>query len=144
MEVVLKKTKITKSIVEQSLSGNYSLMYEKLDNYTILGWCSHKTGKYTIRRVLLYNKLNNFIIKLPYSSPEKITIKEEIVQRDDKNCKGGYVFPVVKIIIVQYPDLNNSLRLEQREDETYEDMEEKLKNIKDFYRIVNEKGQIYL
>lgn len=141
MEVELKKTKITKSIVEQSLSGNYSILYN-WTNYDILGWCSTKSGKYTVRKVLLYDRIRNSVVKWQYTSPSKITMIEESVQRDDKN--GGYIFPVLKKIKIPYEDLNNTLTLEQAEDETYEDMEQKLKKIKEFYNIVNQKGQIYL
>lgn len=144
MEVILKKTKITKSIVEQSLSGSLSLTYEKLENHDILGWCIVKKGKYAYRLVLIYNNKTNQLFKLNYTAGtgDRILMTEESVQRSDN--KGGYIFPVVKKIKILYPDLNNSSIIEQREDETYEDMEEKLKSIRDFYKIVNEKGQIYL
>ena len=41
MEVVLKKTKITKSILQQSIYGHESL-YIGNPNYDFLGWCRIK------------------------------------------------------------------------------------------------------
>ena len=46
MEVILKKTKITKSILEQSLIGNDSL-YLGHPSFDILGWCNVIKGKFT-------------------------------------------------------------------------------------------------
>lgn len=139
MEVELKKTKITKSIVEQSLSGSYNLMHQN-HNYDILGWCLIKK----IRKVLLYNRLTNQILTLPYVKffGDDIKIEEKGEQRSDGN--GGWIYPNIKKIRIYFCDLSACTYISQDENQTFEDMENIFTKVKDFYKQVNQKGQIYL
>ena len=56
MEILLKKTIITKSIIEQVLPPDIN----KLDLYNILGFCIFKKYKW----ILLYNDCSNDLRKL--------------------------------------------------------------------------------
>jgi hypothetical protein len=139
--VELKKTKITKSIVDQSLRGNYSIY---LDNksYDILGWCL-MTGKSKLRYTLLYERASNQVIKLPHIVSEKdVELTHEGVQRGSN--KGGWVFPVVYRIKVRWRDFNNTQYVYEQFEDSDEIALEKFQKVKDFVHIVNQKSQIYL
>lgn len=141
MIVELKKTKITKSIVQQSLLGSYSLFYN-WEGYDVLGWCLVKT-KHNIRWTLLYKRISNQIIILPYiSNHKKLEIIEKTVQK--QNPEGGYSFPLILFIKVYCNDLNSTITILEQTTETNEQMNEKFNKCKEFLTIVNQKGQIYL
>lgn len=57
MEILLKKSKITKSILNQTLRSTES----DLENSEILGWCIHNTIKY----IVLYCKDTKILTKFP-------------------------------------------------------------------------------
>jgi len=139
MEVELKKTKITKSIVDQSLSGGYNLIYHNL-HFDILGWCLIKN----IRKVLLYNRLTNQIFTLPYAKFFGDDIRIEDAQEQRSDGKGGWVFPTIKKVKIYCCDLHNTITFSQDVSQTFEDMENIFTKVKDFYKQVNQKGQIYL
>jgi hypothetical protein len=62
MEILLKKTKITKAILEQIVSTNYTECQEYSKNPdSILGWCIVKD----VRWVIFYNQISNKVSKLP-------------------------------------------------------------------------------
>lgn len=58
MEVVLKKTKITSSILSQSEKATISDMI----NETIIGWCVFKDNKY----IVLYDSVKNLLYKYKF------------------------------------------------------------------------------
>lgn len=138
--VELKKVKITKSIIDQSLLLNWQVM-SNWNNYDILGFCVIKNT----RIVLLYNRVNQVINKCRFVDIYKkdcITIEDTQQQFDDKN--GGYIFRTGKKICINFTDLNNSITLYQSENETLEDITKEFEKIKEFHKIVNQNGQIYI
>lgn len=143
MEVVLKKSKITKSIIDQSLRGLYSLYYS-WDGYEILGWVGIKKSKEYYRWTLLYKKATQQIIKIPYIDNEsRIKIVKKSKQLRDGN--QGWIFPELLYIQISFPDRFSGF--ENHQDyptETDEEMNDKFEKLKEHIRIVNEKGQIYI
>lgn len=143
MIVELKRTKVTKSIVDQSLMGRYRLFYDWETFYDVLGWCMIKSGKSYLRYVLLYYRIDNRIIKLPFILLDKdIELYKEGVQRGDG--KNGYTFPIVYKLKVRWANFNNSQLLVEQTDETDEQMEALFLKVKQFKKLVEQKGQIYL
>lgn len=142
MTVELKKTKITTSIVNQSLLGNYSLFYN-CEGYDMLGWCLIKAKKGYVRYNILYRRATNQIIKLPYILKDShIELIKESVQRSDNN--GGYIYPTVYKLKIHWYDFNNTQAIKEQFEETDEYMEELFKKVKGFRFITEQKGQIYL
>ena len=140
MEVILKKTKITKSIVNQSLTGSYSL-FLSWNNYDILGWCL-MDGKYKVRYILLYNRVKQTVVKLPYinNNDYEITSRNEQLEGESRGC---YRFPIVYRLQASFSDFNGrytSLIWSEEEKEVVEAKQV----LTDFLREVNQKGQIYL
>lgn len=140
MIVELKKTKITKSIVEQSLSADYGILYK---DYTVLGWCVLKLGKKSYRKSLVYNNSLNTILAFNYiEKASDIEIKNHIRQKSDNN--GGWLYLDENKINIYYRDLNNIISYGQTESMSIEDMEKFFEKLRDFCQLINEKGQIYL
>lgn len=139
MVVELKKTKVTKSIVMQSLGANDERYFNHF-NYDILGWCLIN-GKRNERLILLYDRIKNSIITLPCTSKlseGEITSRGE--QRDDG--KGGYIFPTVYRLYIYLPDLHKNKCILWSDDE--KEVITKRDNLHKFLREVEQKGQIYL
>lgn len=143
MEVILKKTKITKSIIDQSLRGPYSL-YFNWTGYDILGWVGIKRSKEYYRWTLFYKNDTNQIIKIPYiDNSNRIKYFEKGVQLPD--AKMGYIYPQLKHIEVTYPDSFSGFIFKQDYPvETEEEMDLKFEAIKNHITEVNQKGQIYI
>ena len=142
MIVELKKTKITNSIVNQSLSASCRLYYD-WENYNILGWCLIKSGKQLIRFVLLQNIKTGQILKLVYfSTVEDIKLKKENVQRGSN--EEGFTFLSVYQISIYFYDVSRTIPILRQSEQTDKEMEDIVEKIKEFYNIVREKGQIYL
>jgi hypothetical protein len=138
MEVELKKSKITKSIVDQSLIGSYSIFYNQ-EGYDVLGWCFIKNLRY----VLLYKRLTNQIIKLPYVVHiSDIKFYKERTQKGSSD--GGYTFPEIYYLKAYCSDFRNTIPILIQNTETDEQMETYHKNVTMFVTLVNLKGQIYL
>lgn len=141
MVVELKKTKITKSIVDQSLLGNYNLYYN-WDNYNILGWCLMRKSKHSYRYVLLYNNLSKSIVKLKYILKDshvelsKNRVKKAIIE-------GRYIYPELTSIKIYFIDFSDSQFIFQQTDES-EDIISLFNKVKEFIAEVELKGQIYL
>jgi hypothetical protein len=143
MVVELKKTKITKSIVDQSLFGRDSLFYNWENNYDLLEWCVIKANKKLLRYNLLYHKNDKQIIKLPYIVYENhIELYKETVQRGSD--KEGWIFTMVYKLKLRWADFGNSRNILEQTEETDEKMQEFFQKVKDFKYLVEQKGQIYL
>jgi|GEM_PF-5376284 len=138
MEVLLKKTKITKSVVNQSLLGSSSL-YLDHSNYDVLGWCL-LSGKRDVRYILLYNRIKNTIVRLQYTDVSEITTESKNVQRG--SSQEGYTYPMTYYLHIYCRDFGRSLTVVYSENEQ-EVLLEKEKLIA-FLREVNQKGQIYV
>jgi hypothetical protein len=136
MDVLLKKTKITKSILDQSLSGNSSL-YLGHPNYEVLGWCSVLKGKYRYNYILLYNKAGNTIVKLNYPNSKNIYEEDKGEQtRKDGSPYDDWYFPTYYYLKLADIQIIRTLDKSVRD-------EVKIK-LQKFLREVEQKGQIYI
>lgn len=54
MEVILKRTKITSSILKQTVSAKEEDL--KNTSFKVLGWCNYYINKHTFKYILLYNE----------------------------------------------------------------------------------------
>lgn len=143
MDVILKKTKITKSIIDQSLRGSYGLHYN-WEGYDILGWVGIKKAKEYYRWTLLYKRNTHQIIKIPYiDKVSSVEYYNQNVQRPGKD--GGYDYPLLRHIKVKYPDkFSQWTNIQDYLEETNEEMDSKFEAIKKHILEVNQKGQIYI
>ncbi len=120
MEVEIKKVKLTKSIIDQSLYISYSELISNFDNYDILGYVNIKH----IRTVLLYDKVKNILKKMRFVD---INRDNSICLNDEKqqftNPDGGYIYRTGKQIYLYFSDLRFSNTLSQGENESVEDIE---------------------
>lgn len=139
MNIELKKYKITSSIINQTLIGNYRLYYKNSD-YDILGWCLFKKLRYAI----LYNRKSTQLLKLPYiNNCVDLTFKKEGVQLSNNN--GGYRFPYLYRLKAYATDFKNSFPIySQTEEESDEYAESIFNDVKSFVLKVNQIGQFYL
>jgi len=142
MEVLLKKAKITKSIIAQSLIGGYSL-YLGNPNYEILGWCNFIDGKNSRRYILLYHKSDNTIVKLHAvrEGEYEIFSKEEQTRRPGSTYDDWY-FPMFHSLIVTLAIPRSTVTIVKREDLDFVKAEQE--KLKIFLREVYQKGQIYI
>lgn len=141
MEVLIRKTKITKSIVKQSLQANLEI-FKNLNNYDVLGWCLVDNRKI----VLIYDRLTQQILTYrytPFSTGKYQYLKREGVQREDK-INGGWIFPEVLFLYIEFTELNSHFKIEQKEGVTDEDMKLMLQKAQEFARTIARAGQIYL
>ena len=140
MEVVLKKTKITKSIVNQALQGSDNL-YFNMCNYNILGWCLI-TGKRNERWILLYDTIKNTLVRLPYA--QNLSESDEIRSRNEQTAdlQGGYIYPEVFRLYTYLIDQHKTHQVAcSKEESEIISQKEKLHA---FLRIVNQKGQMFI
>ena len=136
MEVYLKKTKITKSVLEQSLLGNSNL-YLGHPNYEVLGWCSIIKSKFRYSYILLYNKTDSTIVKLIY--PNSKNIYEE--EKNEQTLKEGLSYQDWYFPTYYYLKLSD-VQIIRTLDKNIRD-EGKIK-LQKFLREVEQKGQIYI
>jgi len=139
MIVELKKTKITKSILEQSMIGA-SYLYLNNFNYDILGWC---IGRKNVRYILLYHRDFKIITKLHYiNSTKAVELVEEKVDERwlTNNCK----YPEGKTIKAYLSDINTNITILTQTVESNDLMEQHFKNLKQFIQKVKTAGQIYI
>jgi len=61
MKAILKKYKITKTILQQSLRPT---QYE-ISDLEVLGWCIYKTGKISISFIVLHDEKKGIIKRIP-------------------------------------------------------------------------------
>jgi hypothetical protein len=150
MEVLLKKTKITKSIINQSLPAPIDAFLRTDFHYDVLGWCMYNGKKI----VLLYEKATNQVRTYFYtpSFGKKYQFLERAnVQRRDTNpftrrpdINGGWVFPEVCILNILDEDGIPVYRHEQNEMETDEKMKELEEKAMKYAVRVAQAGQIYI
>lgn len=136
MEVQLKRTKITKSIVDQSLVG-HNRLYLGNTNYNVLGWCSVIKGKFRHNYILLYCKLDNTVVKLYYPNTRNITEKEQ----GEQTQKVGLHYIDYDYPTYYYLSLGDTIVLRTLNKEERDSAKEQLQK---FLREVEQKGQIYL
>jgi hypothetical protein len=143
MEVLLKKVKITKSVIQQSLMGDRGL-YLGHPNYEILGWCYFIHGKNSRRYILLYDKADNVIIKLHFITEGDIEIFSKTEQvRKPGSTYDDWIFPMFHSLKV-LPEVNRSNPITIKKSEDIEEVKEAEKKLKAFLREVYQKGQIYI
>lgn len=140
MEVILRKTKITKSIVAQALQGRDEL-YTNNFNYDILGWCLI-TGKRNERWILLYDRIKNTLVRLPYA--QKLSESEEVKSRNEQtdDGQGGYIYPQVFRLYTYLIDQHRTYQIAVSKEEN--EITSKKEKLHEFLTTVNEKGQIYV
>jgi len=142
MEVLLKKAKITKSVIAQSLLGGYSL-YLGHPNYEVLGWCNFIDGKNSRRYILLYNKAESAIVKLHAvrEGDFEIISKTEQTRRPGSTYDDWY-FPMFHTLIVILTINRTNVTICKKED--LASVEADRDKLKAFLREVYQKGQIYI
>jgi hypothetical protein len=141
MEVLLKKTKITKSIINQSLPAPIDAFLRTDFHYDVLGWCMYNDKKI----VLLYEKDTNQVRTYFYtpSFGKKYQFLERAnVQRPEIN--GGWVFPEVYVLNILAEDGRTAYKHEQKESETDEKMKELEEKAMKYAVRVAQAGQIYI
>ena len=141
MEVQLKKTKITKSIIKQSLPASLTV-FRNLNSIDVLGWCL-LDGK---KIVLLYNTITNQVMTArytPFFGSKYQYLKKESVQRPNTEA-GGWDYPEVYVLYIEGEDGERVLRLEQNENMSDGDMEKILEQARDYARKIAQGGQIYI
>ncbi len=79
MEVILKKSKITNSILKQTISPKLDM---NLSNYQNLGWCIYNKERY----IILYDAENSLLYRL--LTFDRIDINEEKTRM--ALCKSRY------------------------------------------------------
>lgn len=135
MEVLLKKTKITKSILEQSLFGHASL-YIGHPNYDTLGWCRVKVGRNMRDYILIYCRATQVILKLNKYSTYSINEVIGSQQMAREGTVNDWYFPLVYIL-----KLDNTIIFRTLEEKVFNESKVKLQK---FLREVEQKGQIYI
>lgn len=136
MEVILRKTKITKSIVDQSLPGNNRL-YLGHPNYEVLGWCSMLKGKFRYNYILLYDKAGNSVLKLNYPNSKNIYEEDKGEQtRKEGTFYDDYYYPTYYYLKLSDTLIIRTLDKEGRDKGKVE--------LQKFLREVEQKGQIYI
>ena len=141
MEVQLKKTKITKSIIKQSLPASLTV-FRNLNSIDVLGWCL-LDGK---KIVLLYNTITNQVMTArytPFFGSKYQYLKKESVQRPNTEA-GGWDYPEVYVLYIDGEDGERVLRLEQSENMSDGDMEKILEQARDYAKKIAQGGQIYI
>ena len=141
MEVHLKKTKITKSIIKQSLPASLTV-FRDLNSTHVLGWCLLE-GK---RIVLLYNVITNQVMTArytPFFGSKYQFLKKENVQRSNTET-GGWDYPEINVLYIEGEDGERVLRLEQNENMSDADMEKLLEQARDYAKKISQGGQIYI
>lgn len=143
MEVQLKKTKITKSIIKQSLPASLTV-FRNLNSIEVLGWCL-LDGK---KIVLLYNTITNQVMTArytPFFGSKYQYLKKESVQVQRPNAEtGGWDYPEVNVLYIEREDGERVLRLEQDENMSDEDMKKLLEQARDYAKKIAQAGQIYI
>jgi len=143
MLVELKKVKITKSVVDQSLLGS-SYLYFGHPNYNILGWCVTRRKGSMLRYILLYDKLANTVVRLRHV----VSVKDIMMEKtnfQEPVVGGGYTYTTRYVIKVHCQDFNNTHIIRtQSPHESDKVMEEAFVHLRDFIKAVNSAGQIYI
>ncbi|QTV05366.1 hypothetical protein [Faecalibacter bovis] len=118
VEVILKKTKISSTILKQTIKTTYSLSKNK--NYEILGWCLYNN----IKTAVFYNKNDNTIKKCELYT--NIMIKDNIL-----------------ILKFQSKD-NNDNYTKSKEYKDINQLNEDYENLKSIHKNIIDKGQFYI
>lgn len=140
MEVKLKKTKITKSILDQSFKGSWDLFYN-WEGYDILGFCFYNK----ILTPILYKRVTNQVIVMDsLIDIKQIELKKETVQIPDSNYKNSYLFPLKYRIYIHFPNYKYPIPIFTQNEESDEQVEDMVQKIKIFVNTLKSKGQFYI
>lgn len=128
VEVVLKKVRLTKSILNQATIKQFD--HINLDNYDVIGW--YADGKK--RFVVLYNSESNSLIRTIFIYKARLLTEHETLREIPYDSQEvGIKF--------HYSD-----RIEPQV-EIYENLEEankRINRINSFVQTISEKGQFYV
>ena len=141
MEVLLKRTKITKSIINQSLPAPTDAFLRTDFHYDVLGWCMYNGKKI----VLLYERTTCQVrtyFHTPSFGKKWQFLERANVQRSDSN--GGWVFPEVYVLNILAEDGRTAYKHEQGETESDEKMKEMEEKAMKYALRVAQAGQIYI
>ncbi len=140
MIVELRRTKITKSIVNQTLLGDNSLYTDWSAFYDILGWCL-MSGKRDERWILLYHRTRNTLLRLPYI---KKLVDDEITSRGEQTSdgNGGYTYPTIYRLHIYQIDRGSKACIAWTGEESK--ISKSKEKLREFIEIVNQKGQIFI
>lgn len=131
MEVVLKKSKITNSIIKQTLSATEDVL--KSADYKVLGWCNYVVGKNRYKYILLYNQKTSDLKKyLTFGSLKKVHYNEYIGRNHSTPEKFN-----LEIITPNFTTKIHTFEKEAERDSFAKDLEVLKKR-------AEELGQIYL
>jgi len=138
MKIKLKKYKITTSIINQTLRGNYRLYYD-YKGYDILGWCSVKNLRYFV----LQNKESKQLLKLFYIRyKEDLTFEKKRIQLPDGNSWKFVELYNLEGYATNFLNIFNVYT--QKEEESDEFAFEIYEKVKLFILKANQIGQFYL
>lgn len=130
MEVLLKKTKVTSTIMNQVLRGSNSL-YLSNEAYSVLGWCIHKNEK----KIVLQNQENSLLFLFYPENKSKVVSNNE----QEPDGRGGWVFPLYWYLKGECRGNTLSYKFP-----TEELAKEARLRYDDFLKQVDSKGQFYL
>lgn len=131
MEVILKKTKITSSIIKQTVKASEKTLMNS--DYEVLGWCNYFSGKYRYKYILLYNsKTSDLKVYLFFGRLENEYIND---------YKGrDYYSPEKFNLKVITPNFVETVYTFEKE----YDRDSLAKTLEEIKKLAEQKGQIYL
>lgn len=131
MEVILKKTKITSSILKQTTNATENNLKDA--NFRVLGWCRYVVNKHTYKYILLYNENKQELVRYLFFSEIKEVYVNDYKGRD-------YYSPEKFNIEVKTPNFMDKVYTFKTQKER-DDFAHDLRVIKNR---AEEAGQIYL
>jgi hypothetical protein len=126
MEVILKKSKITSSIFNQSLIVS---KYSDIKDLEVLGWCIHKSTRY----IVFYDSSEGLIYRMMYHTT--VSMSDDWIQVDNHGRRQ--LFWVVRVSSERLSPNVYQFTTEQEAKEIVQIYETVIKQAK-------EKGQFYL
>jgi hypothetical protein len=131
MEVVLRKSKITNSIIKQTVKASEEVL--KSSDYEVLGWCNYLLGKHLYKYILLYNQKTKDLKKYLFFGKLEKEYVNDYRGRD-------YYSPERFDLKVITPNFVDTIYTFQKEEERASFM----KDLEVIKKRAEQQGQIYL
>ena len=126
MEVLLKKSKITSSIFNQSLIVS---KYTDIKDIEVLGWCIHKSTRY----IVFYDSNEGLIYRMYYNTT--VSMSDDWIQVDNHGRRQ--LFWVVRVSTANlHPTVYQFV--------TEQEAKDVVKIYQDVIKQAKEKGQFYI